>query len=143
MRVDPRRVFPSALSACIHALHWRTSPYTRYFPAFLVPSRHAAPKTPLFLPPLSESSPASAQNLGSRPTRRHFRHIIFLILHHRLPRRICARVRTQFMAHVLVLSHPPGPRKSDYAPIEQRHCARNCRASGKGKSHARDNSGSN
>ena len=58
MRADPRYVFPSALSACIHTLYYRTSPCTGYLPAFLVPSRHAS-KTPLFLPSPSESSPAS------------------------------------------------------------------------------------
>ena len=117
-------------------LHWVPPSVPRPFM-----SRRAqdTPLPPLTLRVLSRKCTESGFQTHSTSFPSHH----LLITHNRPPRRMRARARTQFMAHVLVLSHPPGARKPEYALVEQWPCARDRQASGKGKSHARNNSGSN
>ena len=83
MRADDSQVRASLCPFCVYLFaiqYYRTYPYTGYLPLLLVLSLHAS-KTPSSSPHTQGPLPQAQQNLGPRPTQRHFRHIHHLIPH--------------------------------------------------------------
>ena len=132
------------LPACTHIIHFTELPRHAGTPHHLC-LHVARPKHPSSsLHPPSLPLPLGAtEKLGPRPL-----DVISITSYSDLPppphHRRSARRRkihtTQFMAHILILSLPPGARMSDYALVEQRPLSR---SSGKGMARATNNSGSN
>ena len=147
---DSGKVCASLCSFCMYAYstpHDRTGPYIGHLLALFITCTSASrvKNTPLSALTLQVFHPPAQQKLGSRPTRRHFRHVVFCSPLPPPPRRSAYRSKvhtSQFMAHVLVPSLQPGARRSDYAPVKQRPRGRG-RRTVKGKTRTGDNSGWN